>query len=399
MIVRPVATLLVSCCVATTVCAAPGAARYRLDISGELRVFSETAIDRRQKDATLSVSAIGRADYEWQDGKAKLAIAPFARVDSADQQRSHFDLREFELRYRSDAFDGRVGIGKVFWGTTEFVHLVDIINQTDAIESLDGEDKLGQPMLSAAWSARSSVVTAFMMPYFRERTLPGVAGRLRGPVRYQRRGAAFESQRGRQHVDMAVRWSYASHGVDAGLAHFVGTAREPRFELQLGTTEPTLLPVYDQIHQSSFDLNVVRGSWIWKLEALHQHNRMESYQAAVGGFEHTLSNVAANAPEVGILAEYAWDGRTAARASPYQDDLFLGLRVARNDVAGSELLAGFSRDLRYHSNSFSLDAGRRIGSDGRLTLKLRLIGNSAVQDPLFALRHDDHAIVEYTRYF
>ena len=40
-----------------------------------------------------------------------------------------------------------VGAAKVFWGTAESRHLVDIINQTDAVEDIDEEDKLGQPMV------------------------------------------------------------------------------------------------------------------------------------------------------------------------------------------------------------------------------------------------------------
>ena len=45
----------------------------------------------------------------------------------------------------------RVGVGKVFWGVTESQHLVDIINQTDLVENIDTEDKLGQPMLETTW--------------------------------------------------------------------------------------------------------------------------------------------------------------------------------------------------------------------------------------------------------
>ena len=42
----------------------------------------------------------------------------------------------------------RVGVGKVFWGVTESRHLVDVVNQSDFVEDLDGEDKLCQPMLA-----------------------------------------------------------------------------------------------------------------------------------------------------------------------------------------------------------------------------------------------------------
>ena len=40
-------------------------------------------------------SLLGRADYEWNGGRTKLAVAPFARRDSADEERTHADMREF----------------------------------------------------------------------------------------------------------------------------------------------------------------------------------------------------------------------------------------------------------------------------------------------------------------
>lgn len=387
--------------------AAPEAARYKLDFGTELRVFPETALDARQTDGTLSFSLLGRADYEWNAGKTRLAISPFLRRDSADPRRSHADIREFELRHRDGDLDWRAGIGKVFWGTTEFVHLVDIINQTDVVESIDGEDKLGQPLLSLAWSGPYGVFAGFLLPRFRERNLPGVAARLRPPVRYELGTARYESARGERHADAAVRWSYSDGSVDVGLSHFVGTAREPRFQLIPASLpsnpEPTLLPIHDQIRQTSIDFNRVSGSWIWKLEALHQQNRVKDYDAVVGGFEYTFVSDAIEAPEVGLLAEYVWDSRRVNAPTPFQNDLFLGLRYAANDIAGSEFLAGIGHDLQQGGNFFSLDASRRVslggGDDGRLALKLRLIDSSSVRDPLSMLRRDDHLIVEYTHYF
>lgn len=381
---------------------APDSSKYKLDFSTELRVFPERAIDPRQADSTLSFSALGRADYEWNGGKTKLAISPFVRHDSADTERSHADLREFELRHRSGNFDWRGGVGKVFWGTTEFVHLVDIINQTDAVESIDGEDKLGQPLLGLAWSSPFGVFSGFLLPYFRERNLPGVAGRLRGPVPYEQGAALYESGRGKKHLDTVVRWNYSDGAIDVGVSHFIGTAREPRFTLLPGVPgviEPTLLPIYDQIRQTSLDFNMVSGSWIWKLEALHQRNRIKDYNAAVGGFEYTLTSNEIDAPEIGLLTEYAWDSRRANASSAFQDDLFLGLRYSLNDIAGSEFLAGVGQDLQHSGRFVSIDASKRVGSDGRLALKLRMIDSNAAVDPLAALTQDDHLLVEYTHYF
>ncbi|MET0547184.1 MAG: hypothetical protein ABWZ40_12815, partial [Caulobacterales bacterium] len=149
--------------------AAPDSVQVRLDVTGEFRGFPQSPRDRRQEDAAVSLAALGRMDVEWQGGDLTLAVSPFARIDSTDDDRSHVDMREFEWRYRAGDLDFRAGIGKVFWGTTEFVHLVDIINQTDGVESIDGEDKLGQPLAAASYTTPIGVFSGFVLPYFRER--------------------------------------------------------------------------------------------------------------------------------------------------------------------------------------------------------------------------------------
>ncbi len=76
----------------------------------------------------------------------------------------------------------QVGLSKVFWGAAEFVHLADIINQTDGVEGFDGEEKLGQPMLRLSLFLDRGTVNAFILPWFRERTFPGKKDRLRTPL-------------------------------------------------------------------------------------------------------------------------------------------------------------------------------------------------------------------------
>ncbi len=93
-----------------------------------------------------------------------------------------------------------------------------------------------------------------------------------------------------------------------------------------------------------------------------------------------------------FVVRFRWHARRAG-------GLFLGLRVSLNDIAGSELLVGLGQDLQHSGRFFSLDASRRVGSNVRLALKLRMIDSSAEEDPLAVLSKDDHLIVEYTYYF
>jgi hypothetical protein len=81
----------------------------------------------------------------------------------------------------------------VFWGVTESSHLVDIINQSDFVENIDTEDKLGQPMVSLRWLPEWGTLDLFLMPLHRERTFQGLAGRPRLPLPIDQDNPVYES--------------------------------------------------------------------------------------------------------------------------------------------------------------------------------------------------------------
>ncbi|MFQ5676564.1 MAG: hypothetical protein ACE5G1_11750, partial [bacterium] len=107
------------------VCAALASAQ---ELSGyvapEVRVFSRHALFSGQERDNASFAIQPEFYYAWQNGFS-FTLVPFVRLDS-DSRRSHFDLRELNFLWLGDSWELRVGFAKVFWGTTEFVHLVDI---------------------------------------------------------------------------------------------------------------------------------------------------------------------------------------------------------------------------------------------------------------------------------
>ncbi len=137
------------------------------DIGLEVRAFQHEALYPAQGNGGLSLYAAPEYSLDWDDGDQRILLAPFARLDSADSERSHFDLREFYWRKSFASAELSIGLRKVFWGVTESRHLVDIINQTDFVENLDTEDKLGQPMLSLRLVKDWGNLEFFVMPFFR----------------------------------------------------------------------------------------------------------------------------------------------------------------------------------------------------------------------------------------
>jgi hypothetical protein len=263
-----------------------------------------------------------------------------------------------------------IGANTVFWGVTESVHLVDIINQTDAVADIDGEDKLGQPMVNLAMQRDWGFISVYLLPYFRERTFSGAEGRFRTPLPVNTDQAQYESSAGENHVDLALRYSHYIGDIDIGLSVFNGTSREPR--LLPNDDGTALLPYYDQIDQFGVDLQYTHDAWLWKLEAIVRDGFADTFAAAVGGFEYTLYQVGESAADVGLLFEYQYDGRGELEPIAIADnDLFAGTRLALNDTQDTAVLAGIGYDLDTHETFINIEAERRLGEDYVLELRAR----------------------------
>ncbi|MGB0506127.1 MAG: hypothetical protein ACPGGK_08005, partial [Pikeienuella sp.] len=281
---------------------------------------------------------------EWADGDVSLTVTPFARIDEADDERSHMDLREAKIDLIKDDWEVTVGADTVFWGKTEANHLVDIINQTDAVESLDDEASLGQPMLRIARLTDLGEFSAYYLPYVRLRTFAGEDGRLRTGLPVNNGRAEVRADGGRFAPSFALRFAGVFGDADIGLSAFHGVSRDPAFIATDfvnvgGNLVPTALaPVYDQITQFGFDGQYTSGPTLYKAEVIArdgQRNRNgveEEFIAATGGVEYTLYGLLDNA-DLGLIGEYAWDSRGNDAASVFQNDVIIGARLALNDRA------------------------------------------------------------------
>jgi hypothetical protein len=376
-------------------------AHAKLELEGnfeaQLRLFTQDALLDTQHDNNLSIALEPEFFYSWNEGDDTVEFVPFARLDQRDDERTHADIRELSWVHVGKTWESRIGIRKEFWGVTEFQHLVDIINQTDSVEDIDGEDKLGQPMVNLSMVRNWGIIDLFVLPYFRERPFSGSDGRPAFPQLNQD-AALYEHSRGDEHVDYAARWSHSVGNFDLGVSFFKGTSRDPEF-LPVFSSPNALqpdqfVPFYRQIDQYSLDLQATLGDTLWKLEAINNNNTLDDFSALQFGFEYSRYGVFDSNADLGWLMEYAWDSRGTdslrASVSSNQNDLYLGSRLAFNDVNSNELLAGFSYDLDFDSVSFLLEASRRVGNNIKLALDVRLFNADQPADPLFFFRRDDH---------
>lgn len=370
------------------------------NIAVEGRSFFQSPLDTRQYGNDFSLSLEPELAHQWDEGRQSLVIHLFGRVDRHDDERSHWDVRELQWIYAGEGWETRLGIGKVYWGVTEAMHLVDIINQTDLVENIDGEQKLGQPMAKLSLEKDWGTLDFFVLPGFRERTFPGLEGRPRAQPRIDPDLVSYESSAEDRHVDYAARWSHYIGEWDMGLSYFHGTGRDPLFNpLLMPTGELVLAPHYEIIDQASLDVQATLGEWLWKLEVMYRDSSSDGFVAATGGFEYTKVGIMETAADLGVVAEFMLDERGDEADTPFNHDVFAGLRWTANDAQSLAILVGTIVDWENGSTLFNLEASRRFGQDYLLSVQLRSWVNIDEKDLQYPFRQDDYVQLELARYF
>ncbi len=381
------------------------------DLGLQSRSFAETGV-QGQDQFEGSVSVELEYYRGWQDDKHSVTFSPFLRVDSADSRRTHADMRELFYSRVGENWDLHVGARRVFWGVTEFHHLVDIINQTDLIENIDGEDKLGQPMVQLTLVRDWGILDFYLMSGFRERTFPGSDGRIRHPVRIDS-DADYASSDEEMQIDGAIRWSHHIGPVEFGLHHFSGTSRDPELRFVGDPGDLRLRPFYHVIDQTGLDAQAFYGDWAFKIEGFTRSGLSDRYAAANVGFERTLVGFLGTRADVGLVVEYMFDERgDEAFNTLFENDIAIGTRFQFNDFADTEALLGVIFDADTDEYIVSLEASRRLTDSWALNLEGRVFAGGRglrrntplgmLVDPDYKsawLQRDDYLQLEIKKFF
>lgn len=367
------------------------------------RIFLDRPLFDGQPDSGVSWSAALAPELrlEWREGRDRLTVSPHLRIDEHDSERTRADLREASWQRLVGPWMIVAGVSRVFWGVTESRHLVDVINQIDQAEDIDGDERLGQPMVHVERWTEAGTFGAFLLPGFRERTFPAGDARLRGPLPVARNRAEYESGARRGRLDLALRWTRAAGPWDLGLSAFHGTSREPRLVPSAAVAQASaLVPHYDVITQLGADVLYAGGAWLWKLETILRSGHGSGFGAAVAGFEYTSSGLRGGG-DLGLIVEYLHDGRDA-RAPPTTpgNGVFVGVRLMLNDPDGTSVLAGVLAGRSGDGTLATIEAERRLGEAWTLAVDLRLLaGVDAAHPYLGAVRRDSHVAFRLARHF
>ena len=362
------------------------------EVSFENRSFSEQGLFDQQKNH-YSFTLSPEFYFESEDQNTSFTFKTKIRKDSLDNERNLFDIQELSLIKVKNSYETRIGIRRDFWGVTETVHRVDIINQTDQVESFDGEDKLGQPMINFSLERDWGVLDIYALIGFRERTFAGEKGRLRAPFLIDTNSAIYESSAKNLRTDFAFRWSQSYRNLEIALSHFSGTSREPKF---INKTASSKTPYYGIIDQTGLEALYIMGSLALKLEAISRSGQGDRFSAATVGFEYTQVGILSSRLDLGWILELNYDDR-------YEESpLALGTRLTFNDMYDSQILSGVMRNEETGETNVFVEASKRIGNCCRMSFESIYFNggnNSNKMQKMFEhLKQDDFVRLEFIYY-
>ena len=86
--------------------------------------------------------------------------------------------------------------------------------------------------------------------------------------------------------------------------------------------------------------------------------------------------------DLGVIGEWLYDDRGDAAPTPFENDIMVGMRLAVNDVQGTEALLGMIQDIGGDARFLSLESSRRFGDHLKASLEIRAFLNQPDGRPL-----------------
>lgn len=103
--------------------------------------------------------------------------------------------------------------------------------------------------------------------------------------------------------------------------------------------------------------------------------------------------------DIGVIGEWLYDERGEAATTPLDNDIMLGMRIALNDVASTQVLMGIIQDYQNNSQMLTLELSRRLGESWKIEIEAFFILNPSSDDLLYGLRDDNHLRIDLAYYF
>ncbi len=338
-------------------------ATFKGEIEGRYYNYAKAPLFSEQSDRQGQYSLATTLDYNDQINRnTDINVSIFGRYHPEADNAYQGDVRELKLSYYAAQLEISGGMLMERWGVLEAFSPVDILNPRDRIEDFQGDVKLGIPGGNLSWLLDDGRVDIWLLPYSREERLAEGKDRFRTSA-FAVSDAAFE--KGQNTLSSAMRISQMSASVEFSLSYYNGHARSPYFTPNLDGVGNviTLQSNYARIEQAGFELLWVRGQSLVKLESVYRSTAADDFTGLGIGLEREFPRIGSTRNALTLYGEYYYDGRKSGRSSPltpFQNDIFLGLRLALNNLSSTEYELRFTHDLDYDSTFWELLAKTRI---------------------------------------
>lgn len=403
------------------------------EVTLEYRQFKNDDISSTQD---TGIAVFSRLESSYEEGNYSHVLRGFSRIDTKEPSR---DLIWIEDAYASYFLDTeklwKVSAGyKIFnWTALEAFRPADSINSRNLDAPLEKPEKRGELAVELEIPYYEGALTLSVYPRVENPRYPGAASRL---------GVGFlpaaplwvdgtEAKDDQWRPQYSARLTQLIFGADVSLHYLQHYDRQ--FPV-VGTSQYTFLagnpvpingvssmnvPHFFQVTQMGGTIQMpFFDAWLFKAEAAHRSFEKDlsiltvtgfqlpvDHTEAAIGFEYTTSHT--DGSETTFFFEYAKmlgvEQAQAERLSVFQNDYFLGLRHARNDIMGTEFVLSAIMDVdRTHEKLYNFQVSRRLSDVWKIGSTIRVFDapvQGTTAQGLEVLNEDHHVSLFLTRYF
>jgi hypothetical protein len=357
---------------------------HSVDIAATYRAFAHEAASADDgADYRQAPGLQGEMDASGHIGDADVKLRLFGSWDAEDEKRRYGDIRQASAQWRHDRLSFGAGVGTFFWGVSETINIVNVLNQADLRQAVDGKDKLGQSFTSMSLRFDTGELSLYYLPIFREREF---SQRPSFGLPVSERAQFETSERG---GDLALRGQLYLGDLEVGLGYFNGTRRAPLLLRSSGTARE-LTPWYIETENLLLDALYLVEDSILKLEVKTGRERDQGFFAANLGLEVPVYSLPDGLQDLSLIAEYLIDDRDEQAESLGQNDLFIGLKSTFGDIGNSQFRGLVSYDFDSHANYLDLSLKHRLNDYLRIETRALLFLNARPEDSwLYPVRDED----------
>ena len=337
-----------------------------------------------------------KISYEKENISSFLNV--FAQEDlsdftsQADNDRTFLRLDEAYVTYENE--DNKILFGKSirFWGALELSNIVDVFNIEDKRNSPFQSDKIGAYNLELSHYYENSEVSFIVKLYEQNNTLAASSYYYSFLKDNESLSSNLLSKHSKTRPGIYIKYSGSMENYALDYAFIYQNAYD---------SQRYLSKIFNKYYENIYLVNkyltyntLVLGSSLIKMELVYtdviDDKNVSDYIHSAFGIEHSLESFD-NGSELSLLAEYYYYKtlnkqklNDISLGQIFQNDLFLGLRYALNDISNSSALGGVIIDKEYKEETYYVEMQTRLNDMFKIKAELNYIKASKNSNTIYA---------------